>query len=106
VADDASTRFHNKIQTQLTQHVEYLVESQSWLALLERMNEACRHASKSSKLVLVESELEPPPSNFLAQYNKTACTIVHIREPSSSIRSALEDNCTIVHSVVGLASDR
>ena len=96
----------DQIQTQLAQHSEYLVQSQSWLALLEGVDEARGHVGKRCKFVLSESQLKPSVPELIRPEHRMICSIVHTGK-STSPRSALPlAMCTIAHMAfaVGLSS--
>jgi hypothetical protein len=77
MADDASTRLYNKVQTQLAQYGEYLVQAQRWLALFEGMNKARGHTGKRCEFVLSQPQLKSSAPDLIGPERRIICSIVH-----------------------------
>jgi hypothetical protein len=108
MADDASTGLYHKVQTQLAQHGEYLVQAQRWLALFEGMNKARGHVGKRCEFVLSQPQLKSSAPDLIGPERRIICSIVHTGSLPGAQPAALQAKCTIVHiaCIASLSSSR
>jgi len=97
MADDASTGLYHKVQPQLAQHGEYLVQAQRWLALFEGMNKARGHIGKRCEFVLSQPQLKSSAPDLIGPERRIICSIVHTGSLPGAQPATLQAKCTIMH---------
>jgi hypothetical protein len=97
MADDASTGLYHKVQTQLAQHGEYLVQAQRWLALFEGMNKARGHIGKRCEFALSQPQLKSSAPDLIGPERRIICSIVHKWSLPGAQPATPQAKCTITH---------
>jgi hypothetical protein len=97
MADDASTGLYHKVQAQLAQHGEYLVQAQRWLALFEGMNKARGHIGKRCEFFLPQPQLESSAPDLIGPERRIICSIVHTGSLPGAQPATPQAICTIMH---------